>query len=148
MTDMTNFTKKSSYPKQNAAWFMLLATASIAFATALNLGLYVLGLTVDATLRVDPGLGAPNHLIAPGDVAWKTAVPLAVGALTLAFIAGRPRRWTTVLILTGVVIVVVSIPIVIMNAHDLATGLILGSMHSVVGLAYVVLGFRIRSVDN
>jgi hypothetical protein len=124
--------------------FTLLAATSTVAATAVNLGLYAVGRWTDATLRIDPGAGAPNHLIVPVDVAWKTAVPLAAGALVLALVARRSRRSVTVLTVAGAAVAAVSIPLVFMNAHDVATGLLLSSMHALTALAYVVIGMRAR----
>jgi len=120
------------------------AAASTVAATAVNLGLYAVGRWTYATLRVDPGAGSPNHLIIPGDVAWKTAVPLAAGALVLALVARRSRRWVAVLTVAGAVVAAVSMPFVFMNAHDAVTGVLLASMHATTALAYVVIGSRAR----
>lgn len=89
----------------------------------------------------DPGLGRPDHLVVPGDVAWKTVVPL--GALVLGLVARRSRRWATRTIVAGAVVAAVSVPFVVIGAHDLATGLVLAGMHSTVALAYVVIGTRV-----
>jgi len=124
--------------------YVRLTAFSVAAATAANLGLYAVGRLTDATLLVDPGAGAPNHLIIPGDVAWKTAVPLAVGALVLALVARRSRRWVTVLTVAGATIAAVSMPFVFMNAHDAVTGTLLASMHAITALAYVAIGMWAR----
>ncbi|WP_043502537.1 DUF6069 family protein [Georgenia sp. SUBG003] len=121
-----------------------LTAISIAAATAANLGLYAVGRLTDATLLIDPGAGAPDHLIVPGDVAWKTAAPLALGALVLALVGRRSRRWVTVLIVAGAAVAAVSVPLVLANAHDAVTGTLLASMHTITALAYVVIGARAR----
>ncbi|WP_434080342.1 DUF6069 family protein [Sanguibacter sp. Z1732] len=118
--------------------------ACILIATAANLGLYAIGRATDAALRIDPGAGEANHLIIPGDVAWKTAVPLALGALVLALLARRSRRWTTIAIIAGAVAVLITIPFVLTGAHDLTTGLLLAGMHTIGGLAYILIGTTVR----
>jgi hypothetical protein len=125
--------------------YTLLAATSTVAATAVNLGLYAVGRWTDATLRIDPGAGAPNHLIIPVDVAWKTAVPLAAGALVLALVARRSRRWVSALTVAGAAVAAVSIPFVFMNAHDAVTGVLLASMHTAGAVAYVVIGTRART---
>lgn len=128
--------------------FALASAICIGAATATNLGLYAIGRATAAALRIDPGLGEPNHVIVPWDVAWKTAVPLAVGALVLALVARRFPRWTILAISAGAVPVVISIPFVLTGAHDLATGLLLAGMHTIGGLAYVVIGIIARWSSN
>ncbi|MGC0143518.1 DUF6069 family protein [Pseudactinotalea sp. Z1732] len=122
----------------------LVIIACILIATAANLGLYAIGRATDAALRIDPGAGEANHLIIPGDVAWKTAVPLALGALVLALLARRSRRWTTIAIIAGAVAVLITIPFVLTGAHDLTTGLLLAGMHTIGGLAYILIGTTVR----
>ncbi|MGC0273096.1 DUF6069 family protein [Pseudactinotalea sp. Z1739] len=122
----------------------LVTIACILIATAANLGLYAIGRATDAALRIDPGAGEANHLIIPGDVAWKTAVPLALGALVLALLARRSRRWTTIAIIAGAVAVLITIPFVLIGAHDLTTGLLLAGMHTIGGLAYILIGKAVR----
>ncbi|WP_193312963.1 DUF6069 family protein [Georgenia subflava] len=124
--------------------YTLLTVACVAAATAANLGLFAVGRATDAALRVDPGVGAPNHPVIVGDVAWKTAVPLALGALVLALIARRSRRWTTVVTIAGAAVAAVSIPFVFTGSHDTVTGVLLSGMHTITGLAYVVIGLRAR----
>lgn len=118
--------------------------ACILLATAANLGLYAIGRATSAALRIDPGVGEANHLIIPGDVAWKTAVPLALGALVLLLLARRSRRWTTITIIAGAVVVLITIPFVFTGAHDLTTGLLLAGMHTIGGLAYILIGTTVR----
>src|SRR5699024_4256772 len=120
----------------------LVTAISIVVATAVNLGLYAIGRATDATLRVDPGFGEPNHLVLALDVAWKTALPLALGALVLALSARYSRRWTAIVIVAGAAIAFVSIPFVVLGAHDTMTGVLLSSMHTVTGLAFVLIGKR------
>lgn len=135
----------SSAPGRRSRRFAFAAAACIVVATVANLGLYVIGRAVNAALLIDPAAGEPNHLIIPGDVAWKTAVPLALGALVLALIARRSRRWTTITIVAGVVAVLISIPFVFAGAHDLTTGLLLAGMHTIAGLAYTLIGTTARA---
>lgn len=135
-------TRTSSEHARRVRKYTVVATACILVATAVNLGLYAVGLATGAALRLDPGMGEPNHLIIPGDVAWKTAVPLALGALALALIARRSRRWTVIVIIAGIVAVGISIPFVLAGAHDVTTGLLLAGMHTVGGLTYLVIGMR------
>ncbi|PFG41041.1 hypothetical protein ATJ97_3587 [Georgenia soli] len=144
MTTSTVHARTSPQADHRPGRYAWLTAISIAAATAANLGLYAVGRWTDATLLVDPGAGAPNHLVIPGDVAWKTAVPLAVGALVLALVARRSRRWVTVLTVAGVTLAAVSMPFVFMNAHDAVTGALLTSMHALTALAYVVIGTRAR----
>ncbi|NED98364.1 hypothetical protein G1H11_23985 [Phytoactinopolyspora alkaliphila] len=129
---------------RRAARFAPVAAVCIVVATVANLGLYAIGKAADAALRIDPGAGEPNHVIVPGDVAWKTAVPLALGALMLALIARRSRRWTMIAIVAGVAGVIITIPFVLTGAHDLTTGLLLAGMHTIGGLTYAVIGMRAR----
>ena len=124
----------------------LVAAACIAVATAVNLALFAIGRGTDATLRVDPGLGEPNHLIVGGDVAWKTVVPLALGALVVSLVARRSRRWTTIVIVAGAAAAGVSIPFVVTGAHDTTTGVLLAGMHTVAGLTFVAIGTRAHRV--
>jgi hypothetical protein len=137
---------RTSTPAGSRPGLFARRTAScIVAATAVNLGLYAVGRWADAALMVDPGVGAPNHLIVPGDVAWKTAVPLAVGAVVLAANSRRSRRWTTVVTVGGAALAAVSIPFVFTNAHDAVTGVLLASMHTSTALAYVLIGTTART---
>lgn len=133
-------THTSSEHARHSRRFVLVAAVCIVVAVAANLGLYAIGRATDAALRIDPGLGGSNHLIIPGDVAWKTAVPLTLGALALVLIAQHSRRWTIISIIAGAIAVAISIPFVLTGAHDLNTGLLLTGMHTIGGLAYVVIG--------
>jgi hypothetical protein len=144
MTTSTIRARTTQQADRRPGRYARLTAISIAAATAANLGLYAVGRWTDATLLVDPGAGAPNHLIIPGDVAWKTAVPLAVGALVLALVARRSRRWVTVLTVAGAAVAAVSMPFVFMNAHDAVTGTLLASMHALTALAYVAIGMKAR----
>lgn len=116
----------------------------IAAATAANLGLYAIGLGTDATLRVDPGLGEPNHLVTGIDVAWKTALPLAAGALVLRVVSPRSHRARRVILVAGAAVALGSVPFVIAAAHDPLTGAVLAGMHTISGVAYLVIGRRRR----
>lgn len=144
MTTSTVHARTSPQADHSPGRYARLTAISAAAATAANLGLYAVGRWTDATLLVDPGAGPPNHLIVPGDIAWKTAVPLVVGAVVLALVARRSRRWVTVLTGAGVAVAAVSMPFVFMNAHDAGTGTLLVSMHALTALAYVAIGRRAR----
>lgn len=135
----------SSEAGRRSRRFALVSAASIVVATVANLGLYVIGRVANAALRIDPGAGESNHLIVPGDVAWKTALPLGLAALVLVLIARRSGRWTTITIVAGVVAVLISIPFVLTGAHDLTTGFLLAGMHTIAGLAYALIGTAARA---
>ena len=122
--------------------FTLVTLITTVVAIALNVGLYAIGRATGAALKIDPALGQADHAIILGDVVWKTAVPLALGAVVLALIARRSRRWTTIVIVAGAALDALSIPFVFTGAHDTMTGVLLAGMHTVGGVAYVVIGTR------
>jgi hypothetical protein len=120
------------------------SAVSILVAAAVNLGLYTLGRGAHASLRVDPGAGPPNHLVIAPDVVWKSILPLALGTLVLALIARRSRRWTTVLTALGAFVGISTGVIASLGAHDTVTGVLLFSMHTVGGIAVIVIGAQAR----
>lgn len=134
--------RTSSASQRRSPGFTLFATVCVVAATGVNLGLYALGRAIGAALRIDPGLGEPDQSIVVGDVAWKTAVPLVLGAFTLGLIARHSHRWASIVTIAGFLVVLVSIPFVLAGAHDLPTGFLLAAMHTTAGLAYVSIGVR------
>lgn len=141
MLDAAARSRRSPQDDHRSTRFALVAFACTVVATAMSVALYAIGRGVGAALRVDPGLGEPDHLIIV-DVVWKTAVPLALGAVVLVLIARRSRRWTTIAIVAGAVVAAMSGPFVFTGAHDTSTGVLLSSMHAIGGLTCVVIGVR------
>ncbi|NOJ61427.1 DUF6069 family protein [Arthrobacter sp. 260] len=131
-------------PYRRARRFALRSAAYSLVAATVNLGLYAIGKGAGAALRVDPGVGAPNHLIIPGDVVWKTLLPIVLGACLLAFTAHRSPRWTATVMVAGAAVAAISVQFVLVGAHDLLTGVLLACMHTAAGLAFVLLALRVR----
>lgn len=119
-------------------------TAAVATltATALNVGCYILARAVGATLLLDPGVGPSNHLVTGLDVAWKTFVTVAAGALVVWLANRRSRRWATGVIVLGGVFAALSIPLPVLGAHDPLTAAMLFALHTVAGAAFVLIGVR------
>jgi hypothetical protein len=143
---MTNLPGTPTPPQTTARPRKLLSVSAVSIlaAAAVNLGLYAIGRAAHASLRVDPGAGPPNHLVIAPDVAWKTILPLALGALVLALVARRSRRWTTVMTALGAVVAIASGVFASLGAHDTFTGVLLFGMHTVGGIAVIVIGAQAR----
>ena len=121
-----------------------LAVTVVLAATAVNLGLYAIGRFAGATLRLDPAVGPANHQITAPDVAWKTVVPLAAGVLVLLLARRRSTRWLTAVTVLGAVVALGTGAVPPLGAHDPLTGVLLAGMHTVPGVAIVLVGATLR----
>lgn len=122
--------------------FATTAVVVTATATALNVGCCLLARALGATLLLDPAAGPSNHLVTGFDVAWKTFVPVAAGALVVWLAARRSRRWATGVIVLGGVLAALSTPLPVLGAHDPLTATMLSALHVVAGAAFVLIGIR------
>jgi hypothetical protein len=122
----------------------LFTAISIAVATAVNLALYGVGRLTDAAMRIDPAGSDPNHQIVPVDVAWKTAVPLLLGAVVVGVVLRRSQRWAAAVVAVGAGFAVVGIPFLLNGAHDITTGVLLSAMHTVAAATFVAIWMAAR----
>jgi hypothetical protein len=114
-----------------------ISTQRVAIGTTVallaNIVIYLIGSAASATWQV--GLPTTVTLLM---VALATAVPMLLGALAVGLIS---KRWPGVIGLASWVVLVFSIagaPSGYISSQNAATGVALGAMHVVVGLAWFV----------
>ena len=141
---MTTHTTGTEARSPGARRELRFAVTVVLAATAVNLGLYAIGRLAGATLRLDPAVGPANHQITAPDVAWKTLVPLAAGELVLLLARRRSTRWLTAVTVVGVVVALGTGAVPPLGAHDPLTGVLLAGMHTVPGVAIVLVAAALR----
>lgn len=118
-------------------------TLLVLAVTLLNLGVHAAARALGASMRLDPPGQEPNHLIPWFDVAWKSALPLAVGLVLLA-LARRSRRGVTVLLIAVLVVFVPTSAVPALVAHDTPTSVALLLLHLLPVAGFTVLALRAR----
>lgn len=141
---MTTTAPTSIRPRRLVA----LIAGIVAAATAANLALFVAGRAVGASLTLDPGVGDPNHTLIAIDVAWKTLVPLVLGAAVAAVLVTRARRaratvGTALAVVAGAVGVASGV-LPVLGSHDAPTAWLVGGMHAVATIGAVAIALAIR----
>jgi hypothetical protein len=74
--------------------------------------------------------------VTPATVLIATTLPVVLGAVVVWLSARRTPRAQVVSAWVGLILGVATIPVPLLSAHDLATGLSLASMHVVAGAAW------------
>lgn len=125
---------------------VLTGAVVVLVATALNLGVFFAAQALGASLRLDPPGQEPNHLLWWVDVAWKTALPLAVGIALVALLR-RSRRGLLTLLIAALIVFGPTSAVPPSVAHDGITAAALALLHLIPLTAFALVAFRVRAAQ-
>lgn len=111
-------------------------------AAAANLAVWAGGRAADVSFTVSPPVGDITFAVDPFMIVLATVSMFAVGAGALAWAARRSLKWARALVVGAVVVAVGSAGSPWMATDDVATALLLASMHLITGAAFVVTASR------
>jgi hypothetical protein len=114
------------------------STISVLVVAVINLGVYALGRTTEASFVVSPSLGPQDLQVDAIKVAATTLIYFAPGVVLLALAARRSLRWIRILAVAAALFAIGSTWGPLDAAHDSATGWALAPMHWTTGAAFVV----------
>ncbi|GAA3064578.1 MULTISPECIES: DUF6069 family protein [Actinomycetes] len=123
-----------------------LGAVVVLVATLLNLGVFFTAHALGASLRLDPLGQEPGHLLRWVDVAWKTALPLAIG-IGLVALLRRSRRGLLVLLVAVLIVFGPTSAVPPSVAHDGITAAALALLHLIPLAAFTVVALRVRSAQ-
>jgi Family of unknown function (DUF6069) len=117
-----------------------IAAAGVAVATLVNVALWAGGRAADVSFRVSGSLVTQVGILL---VALTTLLTFAVGTGLLTLAVRRSRRWVRALLVAAALFAVVSAGAPLSAAQDIATGVLLATMHLVAGAAFLVTAWRV-----
>jgi hypothetical protein len=115
-----------------AVWIRGLIAAAVAAFVNVVIGL--IASAAGADMLVDAQ--GTSTAVTPASVLIATTLPIVLGGVFVWLVARRTPRAQVVFAWVGLILGVVTIPVPLLSAHDIATGLSLASMHVVAGAAW------------
>ncbi len=128
----TSATSATSTTVAPPAWIRGLIAA--AAAAVVNLVIRLLASAAGADMLVDAQGTATA--VTPAAVFIATTLPIVLGAVVVGLLARRTPRARVVFAWVGLILGVATIPVPLLSAHDIATGLSLAPMHIVAGAVW------------
>jgi hypothetical protein len=113
-------------------------------AAAANAAVWAAGRAADVSFLVIPLFGKAATQVGFVAVVLTTLIAFAVGVGLFALAARRSDRWARAILAAGVLFAVVSTAGPLSTAEDVATGVLLATMHLLTGAAFAITASRAR----
>jgi Family of unknown function (DUF6069) len=111
-----------------------------AAATLVNAALWAGGRAADVSFTVSSAFMTQVGIVS---VVLTTLIAFAFGSGLLALAARRSRRWVRAVLVAAAVFAVVSAGAPLSAAQDIATGVLLATMHLVTGGVFLITAWRV-----
>ena len=111
-------------------------------ATAANVAVWAAGRAADVSFLVSPVFGQATMQVGIVLVVLTTLIAFAVGIGLFALAARRSDGWARAVLAAGVLFAVVSTVGPLSTAQDVASGVLLATMHLLTGAAFAITAAR------
>jgi hypothetical protein len=128
----TSTTSSTSAAVAPPVWIRGLIAA--AAAAVVNVVIRLIASAAGADMLVDAQ--DTSTAVTPASVLIATTLPIVLGGVFVWLVARRTPRAQVVFAWVGLILGVATIPVPLLSAHDIATGLSLAPMHVVAGAAW------------